>query len=80
MGDHDVAQKECAQQHRLSVELSQVTAALIEIQNSQLASLRLGDRRTAQFDEEMTTVLHAWNRVRKEYMQHLLQCRECSNA
>jgi hypothetical protein len=71
MGYHVVTQTECAKQQRLSEELAQAIRALVEMQGSQIAALKLGDRQTSRFDEEINAVLRAWTNARRAYMEHL---------
>ena len=71
MADRQVVQSECDEQRRLASELSWAFRYLVEIQGSQIASLRLGDTRTEQFEEEISVALQTWHQARKLYMAHL---------
>jgi hypothetical protein len=62
---------ECDEQKRLAAELSRAFRYIVEIQGTQIASLRLGDTRTEQFEQEIRAALQTWRRARRLYMAHL---------
>jgi hypothetical protein len=61
---------ECPEQKRLHEELSQALRVLVELQGSQIAAVKLGDKRTTRFEEEIRTALNAWQSARRAYLQH----------
>ena len=73
--NHDA---ECAEQERLFAELTRSLRNVVEIQSSQIAALKLGERDTSTFDEEIRIALGAWHKARHVYMQHILDHGCCS--
>jgi hypothetical protein len=61
---------DCPEQARLHAELSHAIRAVVEIQSSQIAAVRLGDTRTSHFEEEIRIAVKAWQSARRAYMQH----------
>ena len=60
--------QECQEQERLLADLAQATRDLLEMQQSQIAALKLGDRRIGRFDEEIAVALRVWKQARRAYM------------
>ena len=58
-------------QERLLVDLAQATRDLLEMQESQIAALKLGDQRIDRFDQEIAVALRVWKQARRAYMGHL---------
>ncbi len=65
------APRECGEQKELETELWHSVWYVVEIQGSQMAALRLGDKRTGRFEEEITAALQGFQRARKSYMEHV---------
>ena len=63
--------RECQEQVRLSAELAQATRDLLEMQESQIAAIKLGDQRIGRFDEEITVALRVWKQARWAYTRDL---------
>jgi predicted transcriptional regulator len=62
---------ECQEQERLSADLAQAIRDLLEMQESQIAALKLGDQRIGRFDEEIAVALRVWKQARRAYMRDL---------
>ena len=63
---------ECGEQERLFAELTHALRNVVEIQGSQIAAVKLGDRDISRFDEEIRVALRAWQRARHIYIWHVL--------
>ena len=54
------------------VELQTALKRVVEIQNYQIAAVKLGDRKASGFDEEIRVAMWAWHHARQAYVQHVL--------
>ena len=61
---------DCAEQERLHAELSHALRAVVEIQSSQIAAVKLGDKCISHFEEEIGVAVNAWQNARRAYIRH----------
>jgi len=65
-------QNACEENERLFERLTCALRCVIEMQGCQIAAVKLGDRKTGKFDQEIRVALQAWQDARSAYLQHVL--------